>query len=107
MSHVPESSFTKWLRKRRYINLSLIYLGTVLVIIHFGEMVIHGLHMPDITFSLLVVLALAGLPIVLLISWAFDLNKPAVKRGRKSKATVTVDPVPAPKIRLVNWIRRV
>jgi TolB-like protein/Tfp pilus assembly protein PilF len=75
MSHSPESAFTRWLKKYRYINISLIYLGTALVVIHFAEAVVYGLHMPDITFSLIVVLALAGLPIVLLIAWAMGYKK--------------------------------
>ena len=77
MSHGPESAFTKWLKKYRYINIAMIYLGTSLVVIHFAEAVVHGLHMPDITFSLIVVLALAGLPIVLLIAWAMEHKKEA------------------------------
>ena len=75
MSHGPESAFTQWLKKYRYINIALIYLGTALVVIHFAEAVVHGLHMPDITFSLIVVLALAGLPNVLLIAWALVQKK--------------------------------
>jgi adenylate cyclase len=76
MSSAPESSFTRWIRKHKYLNISLLYLGTCLVVIHFSEAVIHGLHMPAITFTLIVVLALAGLPIVLLIAWAMERSKP-------------------------------
>jgi TolB-like protein len=86
MSHTPDSTFSKWLKKYRYVNIALIYLGTALVVIHFAEAVVHGLHMPDITFSLIVVLALAGLPIVLLIAWA---------TGHKKEETT--DEVSAPK----------
>ena len=75
MSSAPESSFTRWIRKHKYLNISLLYLGTCLVVIHFSEAVIHGLHMPAITFTLIVVLALAGLPIVLLIAWALERSK--------------------------------
>ena len=92
MSSAPESSFLKWLRKHKYLNISLLYLGTCLVVIHFSEAVIHGLHMPAITFTLIVVLALAGLPIVLLISWAMERSKTPVtatpktiKRSKRSK----------------------
>jgi TolB-like protein len=92
MPHGPESAFTKWLKKYRYINIALIYLGTALVVIHFAEAVVHGLHMPDITFSLIVVLALAGLPIVLLIAWAM---------GHKKKETT--EDVSAAKPVKRNW----
>jgi hypothetical protein len=94
MSHGPESAFTRWIRNYRYINIALIYLGTALVVIHFAEAVVHGLHMPDITFSLIVVLALAGLPIVLLIAWAWGHKKK--EDGRDS---LIVKPVKR------NWLK--
>ena len=78
MSHVPESSFSRWLKKYKYLNIALIYLGTAMVVIHFAEAVIHGLHMPQLTFSLIVVLALVGLPIVLLIAWATSKSSTAL-----------------------------
>lgn len=75
MSNAPDSLFLRWLKKYRYLNIALIYLGTALVVIHFTEAIVHGLHMPALTFSLVVVIALAGLPIVLLIAWAMGVQK--------------------------------
>jgi TolB-like protein/lipopolysaccharide biosynthesis regulator YciM len=106
MSASREPLFFRWIKKRKYINLSLVYLGSALVVVHFAEMVIHGLHMPDITFSLLIVLALAGLPIVLLASWAFDLNKPTLKRGRPPKHSTAEAVHPQPEGAAV-WVRRI
>ncbi len=62
-----------------------------MVVIHFAEAVIHGLHMPALTFSLIVVLALAGLPIVLLIAWAI---------GNKKSGEVAVTTLKKP-----NWVK--
>jgi len=90
MSHTPDSLFTKWIKKYKYLNIALIYLGTAVVVIHFAEAVVHGLHMPALTFSLVVVLALAGLPIVLLIAWAMgrkqtDLSPETIATAKHAK----------------------
>ena len=94
MSHAPESHFSKWIKKYKYLNIALIYLGTALVVIHFAEAIVHGLHMPALTFSLIVVLALAGLPIVLIIAWAM---------GNK-KSDVAAEPSAAKPIKK-NWFK--
>jgi TolB-like protein/Flp pilus assembly protein TadD len=85
MSHIPQSQFSKWIQKYKYLNIAFIYLGTALVVIHFTEAIVHGLHMPSITFSLVVVLVLAGLPIVLLIAWAIGHKKPDIDNAHVIK----------------------
>jgi TolB-like protein/Tfp pilus assembly protein PilF len=86
MSHGPDSAFSRWIKKYRYFNIALLYLGTALVIMHFAEVIVHGLHIPAITFTLIVVLVLAGLPIVLLVSWATGKKEaPPVNEGVKGR----------------------
>ena len=98
MSHAPESHFSKWIKKYKYLNIALIYLGTALVVIHFAEAIVHGLHMPALTFSLIVVLALAGLPIVLIIAWAMG-NK---QQGATANATNIIKQVKKSWLRIIT-----
>ncbi len=90
-SRKPELSFFEKLRKRRYLEISLVYLGSALAVMEFVHLVIVGMGAPHWSFSLVVTLVLVGLPIVLVISWAFEFHLEPTKKARRSK---TIDELP-------------
>ncbi len=79
-------AFLERLKKRKYLNIALIYLGSAMVVMHFAEIVFPALHLPHWSVSLVVVLALAGLPVILLISWAFTFQPPAPGQAEQKEA---------------------
>jgi len=53
-SDKPEPSFFEKLRKRRYLEISLVYLGSALAVMEFFHLVIVGMGAPHWSFALVV-----------------------------------------------------
>ena len=62
------------LKKRKVFSSSAIYLGTAFVTLQVAEILIPALNIPDWTISFIVVLLMLGFPVVLLLSWIYDIS---------------------------------
>ena len=68
-------NFISELKKRKVFSSSAIYLGTAFIILQVAQVLIPALHIPDWTTSFIVVLLMLGFPVVLILSWIYDISE--------------------------------
>ena len=61
------------LKKRKVFNSAAIYLATAFVLLQAAQIIIPALKIPAWTISFLVVLAILGFPVVIIISWIYNI----------------------------------
>jgi TolB-like protein len=88
--------------KRRRVFRALIGWGIfAFAVLQVFEPVMHGLHLPEWTLSLVVLLLAAGFPATVMLAWIFDLSAEGIERtppdpsaggetGRRSRARVAI-----------------
>jgi len=74
MSESRARHFWKQLKKRKVVRVALAYIIVGWVVLQVGEIVLEGLGVPSWSLSLLIVLVLLGLPIALILSWAYEVT---------------------------------
>ena len=67
-------SFITELKKRKVFNSAAIYLATAFVILQAAQIIIPALLIPEWTIRLLVVLAILGFPVIIILSWIYDVG---------------------------------
>ena len=67
-------NFIDELKKRKVFNSAAIYLGTAFILLQAATIIIPALKIPEWTISFLVVLAILGFPVVIIISWIYDIS---------------------------------
>ena len=78
------------LKKRKVFSSSAIYLGTAFIILQVASIIIPALLIPDWVLRLLVVLAILGFPIVVVLSWIYDISDSGFVKTESEK-TETVE----------------
>lgn len=68
------SQFWQELKRRNVIRVVTVYAGTAFVIIELINNITEPLRLPEWTPTLVIVLLALGFPIVIIISWIYDLN---------------------------------
>jgi len=68
------------LKKRKVFNSAAIYLGTAFIILQAAQIIFPALLIPDWVLRLLVVLAILGFPIIIILSWIYDVSDEGVVR---------------------------
>ena len=68
------------LKKRKVFNSAAIYLGTAFIILQAAQIIFPALLIPDWVLRLLVVLAILGFPVVIVLSWIYDVSDEGVVR---------------------------
>ena len=68
------------LRRRRVVRTGAVYVVAALAGLEAADVLVPALHLPPWTMTLLVVLAIAGLPVTLGLAWAFDITSAGVRR---------------------------
>jgi len=63
------------LRRRNVFRTAAIYAVTAWLILQVGEVTFEPLHFPDWAMTLLVVLVIAGFPVVMVLAWFFDFTR--------------------------------
>jgi Tol biopolymer transport system component len=79
----PRRSFRAFLdelRRRRVIRALVVYGAIAFAILQVVEPVMHGLHLPDMVLSVVVVLLGLGFPVAVGLAWAFDMTATGVER---------------------------
>ena len=72
------------LRRRRVFRAVLGYGLFAFAILQVAEPVLHGLHLPDWVLTVVVVVLGAGLPLTILLSWAYDLKATGITRADRA-----------------------
>jgi tetratricopeptide (TPR) repeat protein len=73
-------SLWKELRRRKVFRVAAAYLGGAFVVLEGAQLTFGSIGVPDWGYTALVVLAVAGLPLALVLSWLFDLTPDGVQR---------------------------
>ena len=84
------SSFFEELRRRNVFRVGVAYVVISWLIIQVIETVSEPLGLPDWTVAFFIVLLLAGLPLILIFSWAFELTPEGIKKTSEVAAEESV-----------------
>ncbi|HEV2131823.1 MAG TPA: hypothetical protein VGR27_12000, partial [Longimicrobiaceae bacterium] len=74
------SEFFEELKRRRVVRVAIVYILVSLAIVEAAGNVFPALHLPEITLTLIVVLLILGLPLALVLAWAYDITPEGVQR---------------------------
>ena len=84
------SSFFQELKRRNVFRVGVAYVVVAWLIIQVIETVSDPLGLPEWTEAFFIVLLLAGLPVILIFSWAFELTPEGLKKTREVKVEESV-----------------
>ncbi|MEN8375951.1 MAG: hypothetical protein ABFS34_10925 [Gemmatimonadota bacterium] len=95
MSNRP--SFLDELKRRKVVRVAVVYGATAFALLEAADLIVPRLELPDWTITLLLVIAILGLPLALMMAWMFDVRDGGVHRtphadeaeGRPPAAGVT------------------
>ncbi|MCG6954842.1 MAG: hypothetical protein LJF04_02535 [Gemmatimonadetes bacterium] len=73
-------SLIEQLRRRRVVRALLAYGAGVAVVLQGADMVCAALALPDLAYRLTVIAAIAGFPLVVVLSWIYDLTAQGLRR---------------------------
>jgi serine/threonine protein kinase len=79
-------SFLAELRRRRVYRAAATYLAVAFVALQGADIVFPALSLPAWTLSALVGVTMAGFPIVLVLTWVYDLNRSGIERTAEPAA---------------------
>jgi serine/threonine protein kinase len=74
------SSFLAELKRRRVYRAAVTYLAAAFVVLQGADIVFPALAVPGWIFPVLVSATLAGFPVVIVLTWIFDLNRGGIER---------------------------
>ena len=73
-------AFFKELKRRYVIRVTFTYVVASWLILQIADVVLDKIGVPDWTFRLILVLLVIGLPIAIMLAWAYDLTPEGIKR---------------------------
>ncbi len=74
------SIFWQELKRRKVIKATAMYAATAFIIMEAAEIILPRLGLPDWTVTFLIVLLIVGFPIILILSWIFDITPTGVEK---------------------------
>lgn len=77
--------FWQELKRRKVIKAATMYAATAFIITEASDIVLPRLGLPDWTVTFLIILLIVGFPIVLILSWIFDLTPQGVEKTESIK----------------------
>ena len=79
------------LKKRKVFNSASIYLATAFVLLSAAQIIIPALLIPEWVLRLLVVLAILGFPIVVVLSWIYDIGDGGLVKTESEQNEATAE----------------
>ena len=83
------SRFFDELKRRKVLTTGAAYAIVAWIILQIGEVTFEPLHLPPWALTALVILVIAGFPIILVLAWFFDLTPKGFKRDTDLVAATT------------------
>jgi tetratricopeptide (TPR) repeat protein len=74
------SQFWQELKRRKVIKVIAMYAATAFIIMEAAEIMLPRLGLPDWTVTFIVILLVVGFPIVIILSWIFDVTPDGIKK---------------------------
>ncbi|MGM0666335.1 MAG: hypothetical protein ACQETA_03345 [Bacteroidota bacterium] len=95
MPQKPNKLVRLWreLKHRRVFRVVTIYAATSYIIIELVNNLVEPLFLPDWTATLIVILLISGLPVVVVLSWIYDISPEGIIRTESKKAGGEKEPV--------------
>jgi len=78
----PATGLLAELRRRKVFRVGIAYVVAAWVLLQIGDIVFEFLEIPNWAGKLLLVLLTLGLPVALLLAWAFELTPDGIRRDR-------------------------
>ncbi len=66
--------FLSELKRRRVVRAALVYMGAAFVVMEAADLLVEAFQLPPIVFSIVGIGCVAGLPVALVLAWAFDIG---------------------------------
>ena len=76
------------LKKRKVFNSAAIYLATAFVLLQAAQIIIPALFIPEWVLRFLVALAILGFPVVIVLSWIYDISDEGLVKTESKKSEV-------------------
>jgi len=86
------SRFWQELKRRRVIKAIAMYAGGAYVLIELANNVVAPLNLPDWTPRLVIIIALVGFPIMVVLSWIFDITPEGIGKTESLEEVAEQDP---------------
>jgi adenylate cyclase len=75
------------LRRRRVINVGLLYVGAAWLLVQIADVAVPALYLDAKWITVVVMLVIAGFPVAVYLAWLFDLGPDGVKRTEPGSIT--------------------
>jgi TolB-like protein len=85
--------FLSELQRRKVFRVALVYAVVALGVIEAADLTFPALYLPDGAYQLVVILAIAGFPVIVALAWVFELTPEGVQRELPADEA---QPVPPP-----------
>jgi len=77
---LQSSSFFSELKRRKVYRAAAAYAVVAWILLQIGEVTFDPLHLPDWVMTVLVIVAILGIPVTLMLAWFFDIGPKGFKR---------------------------
>ena len=84
------------LRRRRVVRVAVAYLIAAWLLIQVAAETFEPLGLPDWALKLVIVVAVLGIPVALMLAWAFDVTSHGIERASPASAPPAVHPTSEP-----------
>ena len=68
--------FLAELKRRRVIRAALVYMGAAFVVLQVADLFVEAFQLPPVVFATFGIAAIVGLPVAVILAWAFDVGPP-------------------------------
>ena len=90
------SQFWQELKRRKVIKVMAMYAATAFIIIEAGDIMLPRLGLPDWTVTFIIILLIVGFPIIIILSWIFDVTPEGVKKTEPVQHAKKQEKTPGP-----------
>jgi adenylate cyclase len=80
MARSPLRQLLAELKRRRVYRVAAVYVVVAWVLLQLGNIVVEPLRLPEWTMTMLILLLVLGLPVAVVLAWAFDITPEGVRR---------------------------
>jgi adenylate cyclase len=89
------SPFLAELKRRKVVRVAAMYAAMTFVVLQAADLILPALMLPEWTYRLLVLLALAGFPLVVVLGWALEVTPDGVRLTQPRDQTTREDALPS------------